>query len=449
MSEKKLYNLTASQNVVKLQCNYTLFKRIVNILSSVTSDNELDFEVMKKAFNILIERNDCLRLSFVKQGKDWLQYFRDKVVFDEIPYIEFKTQKEQEKWIEKTAKKAIKFFKGKVIEPHFIKTYDGKHMIFLKVCHLILDTYGINMIYKDWFEIYDALLNNKEMPAPLNKFEDIILKDIKTVNNKDIYNKDLKFFTEILENNEEPYYAGVQNREEPIWKKLRKDNKRYMKMFFINNDTKGYAFDIDNKTAEKVLEYSKNTGISLSAIYMYLTSVTSSITNDYITNMIPLELCNCRGSALERNCAGTKVQSVGCYTKFDFEKTFEECINEFNAYNFTLFRHLNFPDMDFEMLLHKIYNSSMLSTYYHFTFSFIPYEKQENIKFDLYSNGKCALPCYVALLYDGVSNTGRMCYDVQTKIISGKDVETYHNNLLKVINIVMDNPSIKLKDIKL
>ena len=166
---------------------------------------------------------------------------------------------------------------------------------------------------------------------------------------------------------------------------------------------------------------------------MYLTSVTSSITNDYITNMIPLELCNCRGSALERNCAGTKVQSVGCYTKFDFEKTFEDCINEFNAYNFTLFRHLNFPDMDYEMLLHKIYKSS----------------KQENIRFDLYSNGKCALPCYVALLYDGVSNTGRMCYDVQTKIISGKDVETYHNNLLKVINIVMDNPSIKLKDIKL
>ena len=40
--DNKLYELTPSQEVICLQTKYTLYKRVVNILFSATSEKELD-----------------------------------------------------------------------------------------------------------------------------------------------------------------------------------------------------------------------------------------------------------------------------------------------------------------------------------------------------------------------------------------------------------------------
>ena len=65
--ERTYYELTPSQEVVELQCKYTLFKRVVNILFSATSEEKLNFGIMENAFNKIVERNDCLRIRFVKK----------------------------------------------------------------------------------------------------------------------------------------------------------------------------------------------------------------------------------------------------------------------------------------------------------------------------------------------------------------------------------------------
>ena len=439
--EKILYELTPSQDVVRLQCKYTLFKRVVNIISSMTTQEPFDFEILRQALNLTIERNDCLRLRFIKKNKKLMQYFVPKHSFETVPTLEFKTEQEQLAFINSLRKKAIKYKKGIVIEPYFIKTFDNKFMILLKVCHLILD-----IIYKDLFDIYYSLTNKTSLPPAPTKYEDVVIKDLETKAKEYSRAKDYDFFKNILENNPEPNYAGIQSKDEPIWKKLLNKNKKPMKMFFINNDTKGYALTIDKNTVKKVEEFSKNVNISIPNIYFYISSLCSAITNN-VTNILPLELSNCRGSALEKNCAGTKVQSVGCYTKIDYSKSFIESLNEFNAYNFSLFRHLSFPDQDFEMLLHKTYKSSMLTTYYHLTFSFIPYSKPDNFEFNMYSNEKCALPAYVALMYDINNKDITINYDVQTKIITQQDVDKFHNTYVNIINQVIDNPDILIKDI--
>ena len=75
MKEKTIYELTPSQDVIQLQTKYTLYKRVVNILFSATYNEKIDYSLMKKAINILIERNDCLRLRFIKKDKQLKQYF--------------------------------------------------------------------------------------------------------------------------------------------------------------------------------------------------------------------------------------------------------------------------------------------------------------------------------------------------------------------------------------
>ena len=78
MKNYTLYELTPSLDVIQLQTKYTLYKRVVNILFSATNNESIDYSLMKQAINILIKRNDCLRLRFIKQGKQLKQYFIDE-----------------------------------------------------------------------------------------------------------------------------------------------------------------------------------------------------------------------------------------------------------------------------------------------------------------------------------------------------------------------------------
>ena len=446
---KKLYELNPSQEVVKLQCKYTLYKRVINIVTSMTKADELDWETMKEAFNIVAKRNDCLRIGFVSKRGKLFQYFKNQVSFDNIPCLEFNTEEEQNRFIKKITKKAIKYMKGVVVEPYFIKTFDNKSMILLKVCHLVLDLYGLNTIYKDLFEVYDSLKNKTELPPMPSSFEEVIKKDLIKKHNSLQEENNRLFFENYLNTKPEPSYAGLHGKNSAVWQKHLKKNKKSIKTFFVQNDTKGYAYKIPHSTMQKVMEYAKISNTSPANILFFACSLCASLTNDKTKNLLPLELCNCRGSALDKKCAGTKVQSVACYIHIDYDKSFEQNITDFSLSQHQLYRHIGYSDQKFEMLVHKTYNSSIFSSYYSFTYSFIPYSKPQDFEFCIYSNGKCALPAYIAQLYDVNSGKTVMVYDVQTKIISEKDVQNFHSRYIDLLDCVLSNPKIVLDNIKI
>lgn len=445
----KLYQLNPSQEVSKLQCKYTLFKRVINILTSMSSTEPLDFDLMKQAFNKVVERNDCLRIQFVKKGKELMQYFRPEVKFDNIPVLEFKTQQEQTAFVDKIKTKAIKYMNGVVVEPYFIKTFDGKYMVFLKVCHMILDIYGITMIFKDLFQVYDALKNNKPLPKLPTQFEDVVAQDLIKKNDPAFDEKNRKFFTELLQSKEQPYYAGIHGSDEPYWQKQRAKGSHAQKMFFIKNDTQGYMHSIDKSLVDKAIAYCTEQKQSIANFLFYVTSVCASKLNGGTKHMSPLELCNCRGSIASKNCAGTKVQSICCYTTVDADQTFEQNFTNFCNDQNILYRHIGFADQEFEMLRHKIYKASLLETFYSITYSFIPYQLEQGLEFQVYSNGKCALPAYIAQMYNTERGNIDMVYDVQTKIITEQDVANFHANYVHILSQILDNPTILTKDITL
>ena len=352
------------------------------------------------------------------------------------------------KFIEKKTKSAIAFKKGVVAEPWFIKTFDGKSMVLMKVCHLVLDVYGINIIYKDLFDVYNALKEGKELPPAPTSFEEMIKADLKKKHDPDYNKKNLEFFTDYFKTRENPYYAGVHGEENPIWQKQLKKGRHAMKLFLFNNQTQGYAHDINKELVDKVMAYCAETKQSPANYLFYALSITASKMNGNIKNMLPMELCNCRGTVSTKKGAGTKAQSVLCYTTVEQEKTFKESFDKFSNDQNILYRHIGFRDMDVQKLLHEIYKSSFLEIYYGIAFSFIPVMFPEGSKFMVYSNGSGALPCYIAQLYDVKEGNIKMAYDAQTKIINEEDIKVFHNNYLSVLEQVTANPDIRIEDIK-
>ena len=65
MDGKTLYDIIPSQDCMYLMHKFSLHKQMAQIPTSFVMDADLDFEVLQKALNIVIERNDSLRLAFV------------------------------------------------------------------------------------------------------------------------------------------------------------------------------------------------------------------------------------------------------------------------------------------------------------------------------------------------------------------------------------------------
>mgnify|MGYP003305151427 CR=1 FL=1 len=86
---KILYQFNYSQDIVHLQTQYSLFNRVSNIIFSVAFDDGFEDSLMQQALQLLVERNDCLRLRFVKDGKKIKQYFESERSIGRIPSLSF------------------------------------------------------------------------------------------------------------------------------------------------------------------------------------------------------------------------------------------------------------------------------------------------------------------------------------------------------------------------
>ena len=137
-----------------------------------------------------------------------------------------------------------------------------------------------------------------------------------------------------------------------------------MKLFFVNNDTQAYVHTIDSDLMSKVADFCRNNQVFPADLLFYTCSLTAAILNGNTKNTLPLSICNCRITQEEKNCAGTKAQSIPCYTKFNYEKTFEENARLFAAKKAKTYMHLDFPDVKFESMLHQTYRSSFFEMYY-------------------------------------------------------------------------------------
>ena len=450
MTDKSCYNLSSSQDVAYMQCTYSLYKRVINILSSITIDEEVDFELMDQAFKLLVERNDCLRIRFFKKRGNLMQYFDDSGKnIKKVPVLSFETRQQQDAFMDKVRRKTIDYMHGVVIEPYFFHTYDNRYMVFFKICHLVTDLYGINVLYMDLINVYNALKKGESLPPAPASFEEIIKKDMEKNSNSNLEEKHLEYFTDLLTNNPEPFYAGIHGPNIPIWQKQLKKHQRSMPIFLVRNNTQTYRHTIGKDLAEKVLAYCQSNQCSPAKLLFFANSVTLAKLNGNLKNIMPLGLYHCRNSAQEKRCAGPKVQSAACYTKIDYTHSFEDNLKAFSIAQNSLYRHVKFKDRDFEFLTHDIYRSSPLQLYYSIAYSLLPLDMPEGVEFNLYTNGNCALPAYVIQVLNTKTKEFDVAYDVQTKITSEEDVSNYHTYYLNVLKQALDDPGIKVADIQL
>ena len=447
--EKNLNAFNYSQDSINLQTKYAIFKRVANILFSVSFDGGFDEALMKQALQKLIDRNDCLRITFVKEGKTTRQYFEESRAIGDIPSKKFNTTGQLEAFIRRFRKGMVNIYKGQTFNAVFVTDPSGKKMVLIKISHFVADTYGIGVLVSDLAAVYAALRDGEELPPEPGKFEDILRKDAEYRANQEAYEKDLAFFKDYHENKhpEHPTYLGINGNENDRWLKVKNKGKFAPSYLFVRCDTKGYRFVIPAAVSDRAAAWCEAKGISMNTFFFYACALTCSLKNDRMPYQLPLELMNCRATVTDRKAAGTKVQSLGVYTTVDFKKSFSENAAALFAEQSELYRHTRLTYLEIEAMEHKLWGHPMTTFLTNFCFSFIPMAMPEGLQMQVYSNGKGALVTYMALIYDVNTHEIIVNYDIQTLMVTPEQLIEFQNSYIHVIENVLDHPDQPLAEI--
>ena len=447
--ESKTYSFNYSQDIIHLQTKYALFKRVANILFSVTFDEGFDEGRMLDALQLLIDRNDCLRLTFVKEGKEMRQYFEPSRKLGKVATVRFETTAQMEAWIRRFRRKGLDMTKGLTFQAVFAVNASGEQMVFIKISHYVADTYGIGILVNDLSGIYNALSNSTELPPAPGSFEEVIRKDNEYRANAEATEKDRSFFQEYYGKThaERPIYCGIHGDGSDRWLKYKKKGDISLPYLFIKCDTKGYRFVIPAAITLRAEQWCKENEITMNTFFFYAYAIGCSLINGRAPRQAPLELMNCRATVADRKAAGTKVQSLSVCTNVDYAKSFNENIAPLFAELTEMYRHTRLTYLEMEAMQHKTWNYSMISQVINYCFSYIPIKNPKGVRLQVWSNGKGALVTYLAMMHDVDTNEITMNYDIQTKMVTPEQLIEFQNLFIHVVETVLDKPATPLGEI--
>lgn len=452
MSE--LYELIPSQDTMYLMQKYTFHKQIIQIPSAFSVDFNIDFDLLLKALNIEIQRNDSLRLRFKKDGKKIKQYFLDSYKIDSVKILTFKTEDEQNAFFEKDAKLPVKFLKDECYRFYFFNSYNGNKGIYLNASHMVMDAMGILVCYLDLLSIYKALSEGKEMPAPLCKYEDYIIKEHERCANEERFEKDKQFYEKYLSGAGEPFYAGVHGMEflEKERKKKKNPDLRVPSAYNpLLDKAEVIQMKIDTELSSKILEFCKERSVAPESLMLLGMRTHLSAINGREPYGMQLLMCSKRIRRNDMRTGGCMAQPLQVRTLINEDMTFTQALDEFLSVRTSLYKHLSYPYIAARDQFRAMYNYSMIQGPAALMFSWLPIPVTElkDFKFDFktFNLGRYFSPLYAICYPDPQSASVVLHYMYRVKLITPEQLEALHNNTVKVIEKGIENPDITIGEL--
>ena len=450
---QKLYDLIPSQQTMYIMVKYSIHKQVTQIPSSITLKEKLDFDLMKKALNIEIERNDALRLRFVKVKGAVKQYFLPKFSMDDVEVLSFETQESQDDYFNKDARKPVKFLKDETFRVKFFNSYDGSSGIYLNISHIVTDALGAAVFFSDLLSVYNAILTNSEMPEPLYSYEEHILREFEYLSNEKLHGKDREFYINYWKENGEPFYAGIHGPN--ILEKARKKDSsiRVPKVYDPIHD----KAEVEHKflSAEEtnaIYDYCKKYFVVPENVILYGLRAHASKINYRTNDVLNMLMCSRRATYKDKMMGGCVTQPLQIRVKTDESDTFEQAVGKIASCRNSLLRHMNFPYLETRFIQQKIYGYATSQGPSCLMFSWLPIglaTDKSGFKFEYkaYNLGRYAMPLYIFALPRAENGGIDFYYMYRTNLITKKQIDLLHENAMKVIKMGTENPDITVGEI--
>ncbi len=432
---KNMYDLTNPQKSIWLTNEFYNGTSIENVEGNVRILQKIDFDALKRAINLYVKRNDAFRLKFIHKDDTVMQYVDDFTEFDVeiVPVESEKDLKVLERSICDTPFETL----NKLLFKFTIYRFpDGSGGFIINTHHLIADAWTAGLVVDEVMEHYEALINNKEIPNEPNLSYLDYINSEKEYLNSEKFKKDKEFWSEIFDT--VPEIATIPSLNSENSKET--DSSSGRKLFTIPKETISLINDFCRPRKASVFNF------FMGVISLYLSRVSGL--NEFV---IGTPILN-RGNFKEKQTSGMYISTIPFKVSLNSDDSFSNFLSNISIDFLKIFRHQKYP---YQYLLEDLRSKdNNLPNLYKIFMSYqnVRTNKQTfSIPYDATWVGNNHISDDMDIhLYD-MNNTGNisLAYDYLLSKYTIDDVCSIHSRILYIIDQILENNEIKLKDIEI
>lgn len=432
-SDIKYYPLTHPQKGIWYTEKLYPGTSIGNVAGTVKIKGNIDYSLLEKAVNLVVEKNDSLRLHFVEVDNEPKQYLKP-YNYKKIDLIDFCKMGLEKLYEWDTFQTQSPFVKLDLDLYYFalIKIDDNTGGVYIKFHHLVGDGWTMVLLTSEIMEYYgnlkNGLINNESKPS----YIEYILNQNDYMGTEKFY-KDKDFWKSKLSIIPDLTTLKVQKSNDSNVKAKRK------------------TFIIPNRLAQKMREYCLENRISifilfLAALSMYTNRITSK--EEMIFGTLVLN----RSNARQKEMLGMFINTVPICVGLNENQAFSSFVSDISKEWMTVLRHQKYP---FDFMLRDIRESGREIEKIHcITLSYQnaklnKIDGTDNYEGRWHFNG-CQRESLCIHINDREDDGNIILdYDYLSDVYFAKEIEFINDHLTRLLWHSLDNPAKEIRKIEM
>ena len=427
---KNKYNLTRSQIAVLYafdEDGNVVFTNKNFVWGHLKINQEVDFNLLKEAFDYCFKKNDCIRIKLCQENNELLQYFEDYEKYD-FEIIDVNTEDDVKKLEDNIINKPFEMFNSFLFQLVIYRYKNEFGGVILKLNHVIADGYTLGLL------LYEVLgyLSKKRKKFISFSYLDYIKSEKKYPSSRK-YKCDKKYWDTMFE-------KGIPNIAY-----IPSNNERYS----LSKANK-LVFDIDSDITKMVKNFCKMHKKSNCTFYMSIYGIyVYKRTN--LTNFFLATASKNRRKIKDKLTAGMFSNTAYFNVQIGNEK-----FNDFTQkMRFSLkdgYKHMNYINNYTKELFEKYNDNRKLPTNVILSYQnlYVDTDKM-NINFEITGDnnvGTYGSDIIIIHIFE-YNNKVKIIYDYLEEKYSVEEIKNINNSIINIIKQVNENNNIYIDDIKI
>jgi len=404
---------------------------IGNIAATLRLKGDINYNVLERALNLFIQKNDAARLRMVEEDGQPKQYITEYTTH-QFRFCDFsgKDITELYKWEEEQAKIPFRMIDSELIHFDLIKVNENDGGFFVKAHHLISDAWTMSVLGNQVMEYYTALKNAEEIPEGDNaSFIDYIRSEEEYLNSER-FQKDKEYWDKEFETYPEKTVLKNYNSTDISAKARRKTMLTPKKL-----TEKIYQYCAENKTSPFVL--------FVAALAMYINRVTSKQDINFGTTTLNRSNINSL-NIREKEIVGMFTNIAPIRIRIDDHMDFKTFVKIVSGESISLLKHQKYP---FDLILKEIRRKYKITdtifdiviTYQNARFAKEKYAEQYITRWHF--NGYQTEALNISI--NDRENEGHLIIDYSylTDLYNAKEIEFINQHIINILWHALDNPT--------
>ena len=432
--ESNVYNLTNPQKSIWFTEQFYKGTPIENITGCVIVLEKLNLKALQKAINLFVKNNDSFRLKFTVKDDKPLQYLSSFSEF-EIENVMVNTDEDIKDIENEMSNTPFEVLDNLLF---LFKTFtfpDGHGGYILTAHHLIYDAWTASLVGTEIINYYEKIINAESLDDISNpSYIDYIVSEQEYLKSEK-FKKDKEFWNEIF--NSIPEIATIPsvncNSQE------------------LSCESKRKQFIIPEETISLINKFCKENKASIFNFFMAVFSLYISRVSSLNDFTIGTPILN-RGNFKEKQTTGMFISNIPFRVCVNNDISFAQFLSNISMDFLKIFRHQKYP---YQYLLEDLRKQdSSLPNLYNVALSYQNARTNAQTSSVKYES-EWVETNYIAddmdiHIYD-MNDTGNIniAYDYLTSKYSIDDICFIHARILHIINQILENNEINLKDIEI